>query len=246
MRQCSRAHRNKNVIRGRHLVGLAALLLTQALAARGAAAAPPTPAKPTPGSRNSPGPTLSSSTVTLEWSSSRGATYYDLGVRDLSTDVLVVKTRVSSPSYTATLTGGRPYRWSVAACNASGCSSFTARRYFITPERAPATPRSPTPGSTSSPGPTLSSSTVALDWSLVSGAAYYDLAVRDLSTHELVVDTRVRGSTYTATLAEGRPYRWNVAACNDSGCSSFTAPRYFRTPESSSSSAVDVDDQNWK
>ncbi len=193
---------------------------------------PSTPSNPSPGSTSSPGPTLSSSTVALSWGTSSGATYYDLGVRDLGTNQLVVDTQTGSPSYTANLSSGRPYRWNVAACNSSGCSSFTTDRYFQTPGSVPSTPSNPSPGSTSSPGPTLSSSTVALSWGTSSGATYYDLGVRDLSTNQLVVDTQTGSPSYTANLSSGRPYRWNVAACSSSGCSSFTTDRYFQTPGS--------------
>ncbi len=194
------------------------------------AAVPAVPGSPTPGSTSSPGPTTSSSTVALDWSNSSGATYYELGVRDMATNQLVVDTQVSNSAYTANLDPGKPYRWNVAACNASGCSDFTAHRYFQTPATVPATPASPTPGSTSSPGPTTSSATVDLDWSNSSGATFYDLGVRDLSTNQLVVDTQVSSSAYTANLQPGRPYRWDVAACNSAGCSSPTADRYFQTP----------------
>ncbi|MBZ0089032.1 MAG: hypothetical protein K8H90_01505, partial [Thermoanaerobaculia bacterium] len=194
------------------------------------AAPPAVPGNPTPGSTSSPGPTMSSTTVALDWSSSSGATYYDLGVRDMATNQLVVDTQVSSSAYTANLSPGKPYRWNVAACNASGCSAFTSYRYFQTPAAVPGVPGSPTPGTTSSPGPTLSSTSVALDWSSSSGATYYDLGVRDTATNQLVVDTQVTSSAYTANLSAGKAYRWNVAACNAAGCSAFTEARYFQTP----------------
>ena len=195
---------------------------------------PSTPSNPIPGSISSPGPTLSSRAVTLSWGFSSGATYYDLGVRDLTTNVLVVNTTVSGTSYSTTLSADKPYRWNVAACNSAGCSSFTTPRYFQTPASIPATPTNPTPGSTSSPGPTLSSTSVTLSWSSSSGATYYDLGVRDLTTNVLVVNTTVSGTSYSTTLSADKPYRWNVAACNSAGCSSFTTPRYFQTPGSQS------------
>ena len=45
----------------------------------------------------------------------------------------------------------------------------------------------------------------------------------------LLVDATPTASTYTATLAPGKQYRWNVAACNATGCSLYTAPLYFQT-----------------
>src|ERR1700694_5211386 len=94
----------------------------------------------------------------------------------------------------------------------------------------PATPSNPSPGSTSSPGPTLSTSTVALSWSAAGGATTYGLGVRDIATGVLVVDTNVSGTSFTANLTAGKQYRWNVNACNTSGCSSFTTVLFFQTP----------------
>jgi hypothetical protein len=59
---------------------------------------------------------------------------------------------------------------------------------------------------------------------------YYSFGVRDLTTNVLVVDTTTSGTSYMAALSPGRPYRWNVAACNATGCSSYTTPLYFKTP----------------
>ena len=50
---------------------------------------------------------------------SDGATYYSLGVRDLTTTALVVDSTTTGTSYAAALSPGRSYRWNVAACNAA-------------------------------------------------------------------------------------------------------------------------------
>ena len=65
------------------------------------AAVPATPANPSPGSTSSPGPTTASTTVTMSWSASSGATSYGIGVRDMVTDTLIVDTTTTSTSYTA-------------------------------------------------------------------------------------------------------------------------------------------------
>ncbi|MEC4685371.1 MAG: carboxypeptidase regulatory-like domain-containing protein, partial [Nitrospirota bacterium] len=98
------------------------------------------------------------------------------------------------------------------------------------PVTIPPTPTNTSPGTTSSPGPITSSSTVSLSWSAVNGATYYSLGVRDIATGVLIVDTSVSGSSYSASLEAGRQYRWNVAACNSAGCSTYTTPLYFQTP----------------
>lgn len=191
---------------------------------------PAMPASPNPGSTSSPGPLQASASVTLSWGSSSSATSYSLGVRDMTTNQLVVDTTTSSTSYTANLSPGKSYRWNVAACNSAGCSSYTTPLYFQTPSTIPAMPTNTSPGSLSSPGPLQSSTTVQLSWSAVSGATTYSFGVRDMITNQLVVDTTTSSSTYTVFLSPGKRYRWNVAACNANGCSSFTSPLYFQTP----------------
>jgi hypothetical protein len=91
-----------------------------------------------------------------------------------------------------------------------------------TAHAAPATPGSPTPGTIAAPGPVQPAASVTLGWGAVTGATYYDLGVRDLTTDILVVDTTTTGTSFLASLAANRPYRWNVAACNATGCSTFT------------------------
>lgn len=149
----------------------------------------------------------------------------------MSTNLLVVDTTTSSTSYSVSLNASRSYRWNVAACNSAGCSSYTTPLYFQTPSvTIPAMPGNTSPGSLSSPGPVQSSTTVQLSWSAVSGATSYSLGVRDMTTNLLVVDTTTSSAAYNVVLSPGRRYRWNVAACNAAGCSSFTSPLYFQTP----------------
>ncbi len=104
--------------------------------------------------------------------------------------------------------------------------------YFQTPSAVsiPATPGNPSPGNTSSPGPVTAGTSVTLSWNASSGATYYDLGVRDISSNTLVVDQTVNGNSLTVGLSAGRQYRWNVAACNSAGCSAFTTQLYFQTP----------------
>src|ERR1700746_1799240 len=98
-----------------NFVGKSVLLLLFFLPAgafSAATAAPLTPTNPSPGTTTSPGPVLSSRTVTLSWSASTGATSYGVAVRDLVTNLLVVDTTTSNTSFTVTLSAGKPYRWS--------------------------------------------------------------------------------------------------------------------------------------
>ena len=116
----------------------------------------------------------SSTTVTMSWSASSGATYYKVGVVDISTDTMVVSTAPTTTNYTATLTAGKTYRWNVAADNTAGQSAYTTVVYFPTPPPLiPAMPTGTSPGTTSSPGPMTSSTTVTISSGESSGATYY-------------------------------------------------------------------------
>ena len=209
-----------------------------------AAAAPTLPAIPaslSPGSTTGPGPTLGSSAVTVSWNASSGATSYIGGIMDLAAGIDVVTISTSGTSIPATLSPGKHYLWYVYACNGSGCSNSSALYHFQTPAAtgtAPAVPTGTAPGSITSPGPTTSSTTVALSWSAVSGATSYSLGVRDVATGALVVDTTVSGTAHTASLNAGRQYRWDVRACNSAGCSAFSTDLYFQTPASPTPLAI--------
>jgi VCBS repeat-containing protein len=78
-------------------------------------------------------PTLSSSTVTLSWNAVSGATSYEVAVRDLVTNQIVVDQTVSGTSDQASLSSGGSYRWDVDAINSAGASNFSSPLYFLTP-----------------------------------------------------------------------------------------------------------------
>jgi hypothetical protein len=171
--------------------------------------------------------------VTLNWTASSGATSYEVYRNG-------AKIYPSSGTYTGTtlynnagLTSGQTYSYYILAKNSAGSTqsnTINVGPMPSAPVTIPATPSSPSPGSTSSPGPTQASSTVGLSWGGVSGATYYDLGVRDIAANVLVVNTTTTGTSYTASLTAGKQYRWNVAACNTAGCSSYTTVLYFKTP----------------
>jgi Domain of unknown function (DUF1906) len=98
------------------------------------------------------------------------------------------------------------------------------------PGTPPATPTGLTPGSTASPGPTLSTLSPLFSWTAVSGATNYSVAVRDLSTNTLIVNGTVSTNSFTPALTAGRPYRWAVSACSGAGCSASSAALYVTAP----------------
>ncbi len=188
---------------------------------------PPTPTSPSPGSTSSPGPTLSSTTVTITWGSSNGATYYDLGVRDMTTGLFAVNAQPGTNSYAATLSSGTPYKWDVAACNSAGCSGRTIDLYFQTPGSA-TTPSPLSPGMASAPGPPLSTTTPTFTWTGIQEADGYRLYLSELvnGSYSLIFDSQsnvghpLTGTSYllpAGYLHFGGQYSWRIASHNSAG-----------------------------
>lgn len=203
---------------------------------------PRVPASPAPGSTNGPGPEQVGSRVTLRWSAVSGAQDYDLGIRDMVTNRLVIDQRVSGTSFTASLQPGGRYRWNVAACNGNLCSSFTTPLYFtvqaassasappppsVTTAAVPSTPRNAVPGRSSSPGPSFPGSSITLQWDAVNGATYYDVDLRDMTTRQDIAVSRLSQRYHIFRMTDGHTYRWSVSACNASGCSASSGRLYF-------------------
>ena len=95
-------------------------------------------------------------------------------------------------------------------------------------------PSNLSPGTTTSPGPLLTSSQQTLSWSQPSGAASYLVNVRDTNT-ATVVNYLVNSGTITSTqltLVQGHAYKWNMWAysgANNTGTQSpLSVSNYFR------------------
>jgi hypothetical protein len=91
----------------------------------------------------------------------------------------------------------------------------------------------------------LTGATVTLTWSGANGATSYGLGLRDIASGTLVVNTTVSGTSYVASVSPGKQYRWNVNACNATGCSSYTDLLYFQMATPSPPSGVAVLDQSF-
>ena len=202
------------------LLVVVAYLFVAGISAAVVCAAPPTPINPSPGTTSSPGPLMSSSSVTLSWNASSGATTYGVGVRDMSTNVLVVDTNTGSTSYTAHLTAGKPYRWNVNACNSTGCSSFTTVLYFQTPSAAPGVPVLTLTAECSG-----TTSQIRLNWTATSGATSYDVY-----RNGAVYTTGLTGTQFINTaVTAGTTYSYAILARN-SGGSTGSATRSATAP----------------
>jgi len=198
-----------------------------------------------PGSSSSPGPTISTLTPTFQWSAASGADYYGLYIRDLATDTLVFDSQARGIQITGTsyvlpsgvLQWGKPYRWNMNSHNSAGWGSYSGVLYFQAQGQTAPPPTPSSPGSSSSPGPTISTLTPTFQWSAASGADYYGLYIRDLATDTLVFDSQARGIQITGTsyvlpsgvLQWGKPYRWNMNSHNSAGWGSYSGVLYFQT-----------------
>jgi hypothetical protein len=203
--------------------------------------APPVPSPSSPGSSSSPGNKISDLTPTLSWSSSTGATYYEVGVSVLSggSYQLIYGEYVNGTSHTlpsGTIQEGKEYRWNVQAHNTAGGSGWSSRLYFYTDPGVviPTVPSPSSPGSNSSPGNKISDLTPTLSWSSSTGATSYEVGVSVLSggSYQLIYGEYVNGTSYTlpsGTIQEGKQYRWNVQAHNTAGGSGWSSRLYFYT-----------------
>ena len=103
---------------------------TQTVSGANAASMPSTPRNTLPGRASEPGNQLPGSSVTISWSNVRGAAEYDLAVRDMTDKKSVPIDRLTGTFHTVRVKPGHTYRWSVKACNQTGCSTASERLYF--------------------------------------------------------------------------------------------------------------------
>ena len=98
-----------------------------------------------------------------------------------------------------------------------------------------AVPLAPTlnsPGSGSSPGTAMSTTTPTMSWSAVSGATNYGLYVFDVTSNTLAYNNDTLGNVTSltipsGTLTSGHNFRWNMRASNSTGFSGYSSLLYF-------------------
>lgn len=91
---------------------------------------PATPQRMMPGKSSPPGTTLPGSRIVMTWGSVAGATTYELRVRDMTDRRSAANETMSQTYYSLGVRAGHTYRWSVRACNDSGCSASSDDLYF--------------------------------------------------------------------------------------------------------------------
>ncbi len=122
------------------------------------------------------------------------------------------------PSSSGGFTTGDFYHFSTATCALTGI-----------------TPTLISPGTSSSPGTTITTTTPTLSWNAVAGATNYGVYIRDMSSNTLVLDNNcaTSGTSYTVPsgiLSSGGSYRWNMQANVSCGncVSNNASPYYFQ------------------
>ena len=128
----------------------------------------------------------------------------------------------TSWSFTPTALANGSYSFTAAVVSVDGIEGNRSTAWSLTINSTTApTPVAPTP---LAPTGTITTLTPVFSWSGGSGAANYEINVRDLSTNLIVLRRQgiSTGSTSftmpAGTLVNARQYRWNISACPDFAC----------------------------
>jgi hypothetical protein len=181
------------------------------------------------------GATGISTTPTLNWNASTGATSYQLQVSTNSSfsSTVVNQSGITGTSYGVTgLTNGTTYYWRVNATNAGGTSAYSTSWSFTTSGGGGGNPPAAPTLASPSNGATGISASPTLSWNASSGATSYQLQVSsDFSFSTTDVDqSGITGTSYGITgLAEGATYYWRMNATNAAGTSSYSDIWSFTT-----------------
>jgi len=180
------------------------------------------------------GATGVSTTPTLQWSASTGATSYAVQVSTSSSfsPVIFTQSGITDVQVTVStaLSTSTVYYWRANATNASGTSAWSSYRSFTT--QATAAPSAPVLSSPAN-GATGVATTPTLVWNASTGATSYGVQVSTSSSFSPVVFTQ-SGITSTqvtvsTVLSSSTLYYWRANATNASGTSSWSSYYSFTT-----------------
>ena len=99
--------------------------------------------------------------------------------------------------------------------------------------QVPPAPTLNSPGSTTSPGTTITTLTPTMSWNASSGANNYGLYVFDVASSTPVYVSDSVGNVTSfhlppGCLLSGHTYRWNMRASNSAGYSDYSSTLYFQ------------------
>ena len=190
------------------------------------------PAIPTLSSPNN-GSTNQSTSPTLSWNASNGASSYTLQVSTNSSFSSYFYNHIGLTGTSQQISGlsnSTKYYWRVSATNSYGTSSYSNTWNFTTASggSAPAIPTLSSPNN----GSTNQSTSPTLSWNASNGASSYTLQV---STNTSFTSYFYNHSGLTSTsqqisgLSNNTVYYWRVSATNDYGTSSYSNTWNFST-----------------
>jgi YD repeat-containing protein len=162
----------------------------------------------------------STGSYTISWGSATGTvTAYEL--YEATNSGFSGQTLVYSGTGTSAPLSGRTsgtYYYRVRACNGSSCSDYRTGANGITVSVIPATPSSIS-------GPSQSFGNFSINWSSSAGATRYELWESNFgSAYSKVYDGSNTFKSFT-NKPSGE-YQYKAKACNATGCSGFTNPKF--------------------
>jgi hypothetical protein len=190
--------------------------------------------------------------MTISWNAVSGATGYEMYVRFSGGSSTYLGTRdapyvsFNSNSLPGGIryVSGTTYYFKVRTITASGVSAFTNEVSCVAASgpsiTIPNPPTSLSPGTTSAPGPIISTLTPTLSWAVVPNADYYNLSVSIYpygSSNIIFYNQQIYGNSITIPsgyLQPGQKYRWNMRAYNSAGYSDYSDTFYFQTESTQS------------
>jgi len=180
--------------------------------------------------------------ATLDGSAWFGSLSYSLtGPSSLSgSTVPAILSNKPVGSYSIAFNSGGPSNASLSSITPSNTQTLSeggivAFTLNFTGSTLPPVPTPLSPGTTSAPGPTISTLTPTLQWQTVSNADYYNLSISiyPYGTSNIIYNPQqIYGNSITVpsgTLEAGKKYRWNMRAHNSAGFSEYSITLYFQT-----------------
>lgn len=200
-----------------------------------AAATLAAPTAISPGSTASPGPVLTTTSPALTWSVVIGATGYYIYFSDITAGTSTSYTvGASVTSYSPSgLVAGNAYAWHVNALNGTQSGPSSGYLFFQMPAAVtlPA-PTATSPGSTTSPGPVLTTDAPTFMWSAVPGITEYQINVYDSTAGKFT--SYAVGASVTSyspgSLTPGDKFVWNVRGLNGTQSGPPSNYFFFQTP----------------
>jgi len=163
--------------------------------------------------------------IQLKWETVDNADSYELSVFNATDNISIFKDTVYTNSKkVSSLPVGKLCFWTVKACNSSGCSKNSLRR-FSTKEKEEVTKVPNIPTLIYPARKATVDSSAKLKWGVVSNANSYRVSIYNYVTKSYSSSMVYTNSKPVSSLASGVPLLWSVAACNNAGCSGDSSQR---------------------